>query len=541
MGKRKEVTGAFIIFTDNEATVTRKIAESLNCQTYLSDKSTIIKFYDLNSSDAREYFAREVPVYQIMSPHPNITGYLDHCVNDDEAFLHLEYCAKGDFNYVMAMRKLQLSEIRECVLDLCTALEDLHGKGIFHLDLRPENVLLGNEGITKLCDFGSALRSDLIFEMKRKGVVGEFIEKNLELSLQPPEVRDGSAAGIGPWTDMWQLGCLVYHMIFSHPPFQNGFAGMVDLDHAPKVFKPILEGLLDVRSDRRMTAHQVIQSLIPNFLLSGKLSEKRVTLIEKIVSRSTKQLVTRILSNDENLHLHEISRLVYKASKKPCKVGKFLQIIEEKMSDNVLSTLKTLALLHMYTYKVSILMERFNEKLRLIIYTTLVNWNIKSGEKASNYFSKYFAGLIKQYCKLFLRKIKLFEDYQIKFNWSNIILNNENIEFVLEYLEFCLYLLLGVSFDSVTDFFEFRQEIIKIIINEISIVVLIFTKAFHNTIHFASHRYMRFKKLYNQIKILCDKKFYQIFLATLPDDANFMQFKSYATSVKEDYLTGDLA
>ena len=455
--------------------------------------------------------------------------------------MHLEYCPKGDFNYVMAMRKLQLSEIRECVLDLCTALEDLHGKGIFHLDLRPENVLLGSEGITKLCDFGSALRSDLLLEMRSKGTLGEFVEKNVELSQQPPEFRDGSVISIGPWTDMWQLGCLVYHMIFAHPPFQNGFAGMVDLDPAPKLFKPVLEGLLEVRAERRMTAHQVIQALVPNFLLSGKLSEKRVSLIEKIVSRSTKQLVSRILSNDESLHLHEISRLVYKASKKPCKVGKFLQVVEEKMSDNVLPTLKSLALLHMYTYKVSVLMERFNEKLRLIIYTMLVNWNIKSAEKSSNYFSKYFAGLIKQYCQLFLRKIKLFEDYQVKFNWSNIILSNENIELVLGYLEFCLYLLLGVSIDSVTDYFEFRQEIIKIIINEISIVVLIFTKAFHSSIDFASHRYMRFKKLYNQIKVLCDKKFYQVFLATLPDDASFMLFKSYATSLKEDFLTGELA
>jgi serine/threonine protein kinase len=537
MGRRKEVIGAFVIFSNSEVTITRKISESLNCQTYLTDKNSIVKFYDFNHDSAQEYFNREVPVYQIMSPHPNLASYQDHSINGDEAFLHLEYYPKGDFNYVMAMKKLQISEIRESILDLCTALQDLHGKGIFHLDLRPENVLLSNEGITKICDFGSALRSDLLGDLLFKGKVGEFIDRNIELSMQPPELRSGELAGIGPWTDMWQLGCLIFNMIFAHPPFPNGYSGTVDFCNAPKGFKGILDGLLDSHPDRRMTAYQVIQNLIPNFLLSGKLSEKRVGFIEKIVSRSTKKLVSRILSNDESLHLHEISRLVYKASKKPFKVGKFLEVVQEKLSENILPTLKTLALLHMYTFKVPLLMERFNEKLRFIIHSMLITWNFKSAEKQSGAFSKYFAGFIKQYCRLFLKKIQMFEDFQVKFNWSNMVINNENIELVLDYLEFCLYLLLGISFDSVSEYFEFRQEIIKIIINEISIVVLIFIKAFQSTMDFANHRYSKFKKVYLQVKGLCDKKFYQIFLAGLPDDNSFMTFKSFDTSVKEEFLT----
>lgn len=537
MVRRKDVTGISVLFSTGEVGIVRKISESVNCQVYLSDKNTLVKFYDLRNVGARLYFAREVPVYQIMALNPALAGYLDHLVVADEGFLHLEYYAKGDFSYIMAMKKLQLNEIRESILDICAGLEDLHGKGILHLDLRPENILLSNEGITKLCDFGSSLRSDVLADLKFKGILGEFIENNIEISYRSPEFRTGQPLNIGNWIDMWQLGCLLYTMIFYKTPYPYGYSGPVDLSAAPKMFKNILEGLFEIRPEKRMTANQVVHLLAPGNLLTGKLSEKRVGFIEKIVARSTKQLIGRILSNDEDLHMHEISRLVYKAIKKPVKISKFLDVINEKLSDNTLQTLKILSTMHVYSFKVPILLDKFYEKLQLTIQSMAINWSIKAAKESTVLNSKYFSNLIKQYCRLFSMKLKLNDQHQVKFNWSNINLNNENIEQVLQYLEFCIYLVLGLSIESVLELKDFRQEIIKILINEISIVVLIFTKAFKSSIDFANQRYVKFKQLYHQIKILCEKKYFQIFLASLPDESVFISFKSFATATEENLLT----
>lgn len=538
MGKRKkDVTGINVVFSMGEVKIIRKISESLNCQVYLTDRNTIVKFYDFRNEQARMYYEREVPVYQIMSFNPGLAGYLDHLVVGDEGFLHLEYYPRGDFNYIMAMKKLQVNEIRESILDICSGLEELHGKGILHMDLRPENILLSNEGITKMCDFGSSLRSDILSDLQIQGTLGEFIEKNTEAQYRSPEFRNGHPLSVGYWIDMWQLGCLLYTMINYKSPFPYGFNAPIDLSTTPKLFKGILEGLLEIRPEKRMTANQVIHLLIPNYLLTGKLSDKRVGFIEKIVARSTKQLVSRILANDEDLHAHEISRLVYKVIKKPVKISKFLEVVNEKLSDNVVQTLKILAMVHVYSFKVPILVEKFYEKLKLIIHSVAVNWTIKAAEKPIGLNTKYFAGFIKQYCRLFLMKIKLNEDRQVKFNWSNFALENENIDQVLDYFEFCIYLILGLTIDSVSEYKDLRQEIVKILINEISIVVLIFTKAFKLTIDFANQRYMKFKKLYRQIQVLCEKKYFQIFLASLPDETSLSTFKSFATATEEFLLT----
>ena len=98
------------------------------------------------------------------------------------------------------------------VLDaLLSALEVLHKEGVFHRDIAPDNILLGDDGLPVLLDFGAARR-----------VIGEG-NKALTSIMKPhfaplEQYADQSAMRQGPWTDLYALGGTVYFLITGREP-----------------------------------------------------------------------------------------------------------------------------------------------------------------------------------------------------------------------------------------------------------------------------------------------------------------------------------
>ena len=109
---------------------------------------------------------REVHYHQLLSSHPNIVTLHDHffMVNREEMFLILDYCAGGDLKaYIVEGRNPFAGDdrrMREIILQICDAVDFMHSRGVFHKDLKPQNILISRDRQKVfLCDFG--LASDL--------------------------------------------------------------------------------------------------------------------------------------------------------------------------------------------------------------------------------------------------------------------------------------------------------------------------------------------------------------------------------------------
>src|SRR5581483_2235745 len=96
---------------------------------------------------------------------------------------------------------------------LARAMHVAHARGIVHRDLKPANVLLTADGIPKISDFGLAKRLDQAISQTKSGVIMGTP------SYMAPEQARGQNEAIGPVTDVYALGALLYEALTGKPPF----------------------------------------------------------------------------------------------------------------------------------------------------------------------------------------------------------------------------------------------------------------------------------------------------------------------------------
>ncbi|XP_065834604.1 AP2-associated protein kinase 1-like [Oscarella lobularis] len=173
---------------------------------------------------------REINIVKLYAGHKNAVNYVD---SDEmitgpgitEVLLLMDYCSGG--HLVQQMNKrigtgFREAEILRIFSDVCEAVAKLHHRkpAIVHRDLKVENVLLGETGDYKLCDFGSA--TTLVVNPKDDGVthVEDELQKFTTLAYRAPEMVDlYSGKLISSKADIWALGCLLYKLCFFTNPF----------------------------------------------------------------------------------------------------------------------------------------------------------------------------------------------------------------------------------------------------------------------------------------------------------------------------------
>ena len=144
--------------------------------------------------------------------HPNIVKLLDVVENRGDLSLIMEYAPNGDLHTLITKKKkLTDEEAKPIIYQMTKALQYIHKSGYIHCDIKPENVLLFNEGIVKLADFGLAAKW-------KPGTT-------IKISRGSPHYASPEAlfnlATEGPNIDVWSLGIVIYVVIVGGLPFSD--------------------------------------------------------------------------------------------------------------------------------------------------------------------------------------------------------------------------------------------------------------------------------------------------------------------------------
>lgn len=146
--------------------------------------------------------------------HPNVVPVYELGQDEDGNLFYAMKEVKG-MNWRGAMKKRPEKENIETFCQVANAVAYAHSKGILHRDIKSENVMLGDFGEVMLMDWGLAVGM-------RAGAKAQLLTPENTLAGTPaymaPEMARGNMADIGPWSDQYLLGALLYEILTGVPP-----------------------------------------------------------------------------------------------------------------------------------------------------------------------------------------------------------------------------------------------------------------------------------------------------------------------------------
>lgn len=145
--------------------------------------------------------------------HPNIVQIFDVGQQEDRPFLALEFVEGGTLKDRISGQPQSPRAAAEMCETIARATHVAHEHGIIHRDLKPGNILLTKDGTPKITDFGLAKQLEASADNTR---TGELIGTP---SYMSPEQAAWKKESIGPTSDVYSLGAILYVMLTGRPPF----------------------------------------------------------------------------------------------------------------------------------------------------------------------------------------------------------------------------------------------------------------------------------------------------------------------------------
>ena len=164
-------------------------------------------------AEVRKRFEREAKAAAALS-HPNVCTVHEIDEEDGRAFIAMEFVEGESIDKKIERGPLKLEDALDIAGQIGKGLEAAHKKHIYHRDIKPQNVIVGDEGHAKVMDFGLAQLADRSRLTRDGATLGT-------VAYMSPEQTEG--AGTDQRTDIWSLGVVLYEMVTGRLPFQGDY------------------------------------------------------------------------------------------------------------------------------------------------------------------------------------------------------------------------------------------------------------------------------------------------------------------------------
>ena len=185
--------------------------------------------------DYVERFRREARAVAKLS-HPNIVTVIDRGEQDGRQFIVFEYIDGQNLKELTRDGPLDVREAIGLTLQVARALSFAHDRGLVHRDVKPQNVLLNEDGQAKVTDFGIARSLDV------QGVTQTGTVLGTSDYIAPEQARGQK---VDPKTDIYSLGAVLYELLVGEVPFSGDNFVAVAMRHVSEPVPSVLEARPD--------------------------------------------------------------------------------------------------------------------------------------------------------------------------------------------------------------------------------------------------------------------------------------------------------
>ncbi len=176
--------------------------------------------------------------------HPNIVPVYDlGTTAKGELYMAMQLVGGRSWETILRDGDKPLDFHIETLIQVCNAVAYAHSHGLVHNDLKPSNVMVGTFGEVLVMDWGLAVEACASADearIRHKSCIREFCGTP---AYAPPELARGLGMQVGPWTDIYLLGGILYRIVAGHPPHGGEDLEAVMLAAARGEITPLRETL----------------------------------------------------------------------------------------------------------------------------------------------------------------------------------------------------------------------------------------------------------------------------------------------------------
>ena len=180
------------------------------------DRTVALKFLPahlLGDEEVRKRFEREAKAAAALD-HSNVCTVYEIDEADGKTFIAMALVEGESLDKKIARGPLKLAEALSLAQQVAKGLEAAHKKGVGHRDIKPQNIMVGEDGHVTIMDFGLAQLSGVSRLTRADQTMGTT-------AYMSPEQTQGS--GADHRTDIWSLGVVIYEMVTGQLPFKGDY------------------------------------------------------------------------------------------------------------------------------------------------------------------------------------------------------------------------------------------------------------------------------------------------------------------------------
>jgi serine/threonine-protein kinase len=179
----------------------------------------------LSAEQLRSTVLREARLASAIE-HPNVCGIYEVGESGDEGFIVMQYVPGQSLDWLIARGPASLQLALSIGIQIADGLQAAHTLGIFHRDLKPQNVMLTDGGLVKILDFGLARRlapEDANFDPSKPGLAKDasmaatYTARGGTIRYMAPEQFVTGQSSVQ--SDVWALGVILYELASGRHPF----------------------------------------------------------------------------------------------------------------------------------------------------------------------------------------------------------------------------------------------------------------------------------------------------------------------------------